>query len=41
MGLDIASQGATVERAEANVRDAIEAFFDVASPSEIERRLPS
>ena len=38
--LDIASQGDTVEQAEANVTDAIEAFFDVASPSEIERRLP-
>ena len=38
--LDIASQGDTVERAEANVKDAIEAFFEVASPSEIERRLP-
>ena len=38
--LDIASQGDTIERAEANVRDAIEGFFEVASPSEIERRLP-
>lgn len=38
--LDIASQGDTIEQAEVNVRDAIEAFFEVASPSEIERRLP-
>jgi len=38
--LDIASQGDTVEQAKANVTDAIEAFFEAASPSEIERRLP-
>jgi predicted RNase H-like HicB family nuclease len=38
--LDIASQGDTVEQAKANVTDAVEAFFEVASPSEIERRLP-
>jgi len=38
--LDIASQGATVEQAKANVADAIEAFFEVASSSEIEQRLP-
>lgn len=38
--LDIASQGASVEQAKANAVDAIESFFEVASPSEIEQRLP-
>lgn len=37
--LDIASQGATVEQAKTAVKDAIESFFDAASPAEIERRL--
>lgn len=37
--LDIASQGATIEQAKASVTDAIESFFEVASPSEIEQRL--
>ena len=39
LDLDIASQGASVEQAKANVADAIESFFEVASPSEIEQRL--
>ncbi len=38
--LDIASQGNTVEQAKTNVKDAVESFFEVASPSEIECRLP-
>jgi len=37
--LDIASQGETIEQAKSQVTDAIESFFEVASPSEIERRL--
>jgi predicted RNase H-like HicB family nuclease len=39
--LDIASQGATVEEARANLREAIELFFEAADPSEVERRLHS
>lgn len=38
--LDIVSQGDTAEQAKVNVTDAVEAFFEVASPSETERRLP-
>ncbi len=38
--LDIACQGATVEEAKENLTDAVQAFFQIASPSEIERRLP-
>jgi predicted RNase H-like HicB family nuclease len=37
--LDIASQGETVEAARANLREAVELFFESADPSEIERRL--
>ena len=37
--LDIASQGDTVEQARANLIEALELFFEVAEPSEIERRL--
>lgn len=37
--LDIASQGATVEQARDNLVEALEGFFDVADPSEIQRRL--
>ena len=39
--LDIASQGATVEEASANLREAIELFFEAADPSEVDRRLHS
>ena len=39
--LDIASQGATVEEARANLREAIELFFEAADPSEVDRRLHS
>ncbi len=38
--LDMACQGATVEEATENVIDAVTSFFEVASPSEIQRRLP-
>jgi predicted RNase H-like HicB family nuclease len=37
--LDIASQGATIEEAKDNLREALELFFECASPAEIEQRL--
>jgi predicted RNase H-like HicB family nuclease len=37
--IDIASQGATVEEARANLVEAIELFFETASPDEIKQRL--
>ena len=37
--LDIASQGDTVEGASANLREALELFFETASQEEISRRL--
>ena len=37
--LDVASQGTTVEEARANLREAVELFFETVSPSEIERRV--
>lgn len=37
--LDVASQGATVEDASANLREAVELFFETADESEIARRL--
>ena len=37
--LDIASQGETVEEARANLIEAIELFFEVASQEEINERL--
>lgn len=37
--LDIASQGDSVEQARDNLREALELFFECASPSEVERRL--
>ena len=36
--LDIASQGETVEQARTNLSEAIELFFEVASPEEINER---
>ena len=36
--LDIASQGETVEAARANLKEALELFFETADPSEIGRR---
>jgi predicted RNase H-like HicB family nuclease len=36
--LDIASQGATIEEARANLVEALTLFFETASPSEVSRR---
>ncbi len=37
--LDIASQGDSVEQARDNLREALELFFESASPAEIKERL--
>ena len=37
--LDIASQGDTVEAAKANLKEAVELFFETASKTEISERL--
>ena len=37
--LDIASQGDSVEQARANLREALEMFFETASSEEVSRRL--
>jgi predicted RNase H-like HicB family nuclease len=37
--LDIASQGATIEEARANLIEALTLFFETASPSEVASRL--
>jgi len=37
--LDVASQGATVEEATANLKEAVELFLESADPQEIKRRL--
>jgi predicted RNase H-like HicB family nuclease len=37
--LDIASQGDTIEGARDNLREALELFFEHASPEELQRRL--
>ncbi len=37
--LDIASQGDSVEEAKNNLLEALQLFFEVADPSEIENRL--
>ena len=39
--VDVASQGATVEEAKLNLREAVELFFECASKSEVENRLSS
>ncbi len=39
--LDIASQGKSIEEAKENLREALELFFECASPEEIETRLHS
>lgn len=39
--LDIASQGESLEEARSNLAEAIELFFEMASPSEIKERLHS
>lgn len=36
---DVASQGATVEEATANLREAVELFLECANPEEIKQRL--
>jgi predicted RNase H-like HicB family nuclease len=37
--LDIASQGDSVEQARDNLREALELFFEIASPEEVKQRL--
>ena len=37
--LDVASQGATVEEAKTNLREALELFLEGADPSEVRERL--
>ncbi len=37
--LDIASQGDTIEEARDNLREALELFFETATPTEIQTRL--
>jgi predicted RNase H-like HicB family nuclease len=37
--IDIASQGDTIEEARENLREAIELFFETASPEEIQTRV--
>ncbi len=37
--VDVVSQGKTIEDARANLLEAVELFFEVASASEIKRRL--
>ena len=39
--VDVASQGDTIEEATANLREAVELFFEAADPDEIKRRLKS
>lgn len=36
---DIVSQGDTIEQARENLREALELFFETASPEEIQQRL--
>jgi predicted RNase H-like HicB family nuclease len=37
--LDVASQGDSIESARENLREALELFFECASPNEIQQRL--
>jgi predicted RNase H-like HicB family nuclease len=37
--VDVASQGETIEAARDNLREALELFFECASPAEIQDRL--
>ena len=37
--LDVASQGDTIEEARKNLQEALELFFEAASPEEIRQRL--
>ena len=36
--LDVVSQGATIESARVNLQEAVELFFECASPEEVEKR---
>jgi len=36
---DIASQGATIEEARANLTEALTLFFETADPTEVQRRV--
>jgi predicted RNase H-like HicB family nuclease len=36
---DVASQGATIDEARANLREAVELLLETASPDELRRRL--
>jgi len=38
--LDIASQGDSIESARENLREALELFFECASPEEVQQRMP-
>jgi predicted RNase H-like HicB family nuclease len=37
--VDVASQGATVEEAKANLKEAVELFFECASEDEVQQRM--
>src|SRR5689334_18237494 len=37
--VDVASQGDTVSEAQSNLREALELFFETASPQEVEQRM--
>ena len=37
--LDVASQGETIESARENLREALELFFECASPEELQQRM--
>jgi predicted RNase H-like HicB family nuclease len=39
--VDVASQGGTVEEAKANLKEAVELFFECASQNEIRQRMAS
>jgi predicted RNase H-like HicB family nuclease len=39
--VDVASQGSTVEEAKANLKEAVELFFECASAEELRQRLSS
>ena len=39
--VDVVSQGATVEEAKANLREAVELFFECASDEEVRQRMAS
>lgn len=39
--VDVASQGGTLDEARANLKEAVELFFESASETEVAERLPS